>query len=110
MPRGGARPLLAEACHHRQRAGWGRGRLDETSSQVPGAWRARAQLGPPRAVWRTAQRAQEAARRLLQQARRRQGCSAMRPIEGSEAPDAARQSAHAAHGPPQPQPAGASRH
>jgi transposase-like protein len=101
---GNSRPPREAAVHRYQRPGWRSWRRAETSLQGQGQGRAREcaveQQGQPLAVLLTEPREQEAALRLLKQARRRQGLPATRPLAGREAQEAARTSANEEPGPP----------
>ena len=95
-------PLLAEACHRRQRPVWGSWRLAETSLTVKGQWRSlyRAvdKYGQTMDFLLTEPRDTEAARRLLKKAIRRNGVPETIPIDGSDAKAAASKSYNEEHG------------
>jgi putative transposase len=90
--------------HRRKRPGWLSRRRDETSITVKGQGRslerAVEKQGQTLAWLLTEPRDTAAALRFLQKARRRQGLPETRPLDGSEAKEAASKSYYEEHGPP----------
>jgi putative transposase len=95
-------PQLAAAWHRRQRPVWVSWRMDETYIKVKGPWydlyRAVDKTGPTSAFLLTAQRDEQAAKRLLSQAIRRHGVPEKITIAGSAANEAALKRYNAEHG------------
>ena len=95
-------PLLEEAFHRRKQPVWVSWRVDETSIQVKGQWRAlyRAvdQHGQTIDFLLTKERDKRAAKRFLTKAIRRHGVPEKITIDGSAANEAAIKSDNTAHG------------
>src|SRR5215510_15007604 len=104
IPRWGSHesPPRAAALQRRKRPGWGSWRMDETYVKGQGAGRygsrAGDQHGQTMDLLLTEHRDTAAARRWLQQARRRHGLPALMSSDGRDATDAARQRDNAAPG------------
>ena len=95
-------PQLEEACHRRKRKIWISWRMDETSMKVKGQgrylYRAVDKSGQTLDFLLTKERAEEAAKRFLPKAMRRNGVPEQITLAGSAANEAALKSYNAEHG------------
>jgi transposase-like protein len=95
-------PLLDEAFHRRQRPVWVSWRMDETDIKIKGPWydldRAVEKTGQTIDLRLTAQRDEQAAKRLLTKASHRHGVPEKSTIDRSAAQEAAIRRYHEEHG------------